>query len=325
MLYERVAYFLPKSFKQKFKEIYLYGGFEKTFAEKFIGFSVVFSFSAGLVVFFLGLIFSVPYPFIIGFLSSFALMGLFYIFLILIADSRAREIENILPDCLQLISANIRAGMTIDKAIWLSARPEFGILEEEIRKVGVKTLGGRSIKIALRELSLRIRSRTLDKTVKLLIEGIESGGELAHLLEETASNIRTTQSMRKDIRSSVMMYSLFIFFAAVIGAPLLFSISLYFIETTEKMWTPVYGAMPSQAAGMIKFSAPQISSQEIFFFAIASLLITTVLGSLIIGLIQYGEEKRGLKYIPFLTTSSLGVFLLSKFVLTSIFSGLFGF
>lgn len=324
MIYERIAYFLPKGFKEKFKQIYVYAGFEKILAEKFLGFSVLFSVSAGLVAYFLFLIFSVPYPFLIGIMSAFAFIGLFYILLILIADSRAREIETILPDCLQLISANIRAGMTIDKAIWLSARPEFGILEDEIRKVGVKTLGGRSIKIALRELSLRIRSRILDKTVKLLIEGIESGGELAHLLEETATNIRTSQSMRKEIRSSVMMYSLFIFFAAVIGAPLLFSISLYFIETTEKMWAPVYAGMPTQAAGMIKFGAPQISSQEIFLFAIASLLITTFLGSLIIGLIQYGEEKRGLKYIPFLALSSLAVFLLSKFALSSIFSGLFG-
>ncbi len=325
MLYERIAYFLPKRFKDKFKQIYGYAGFEKTLAEKFVGFCVLFSFSAGLVIFFLTLIFSVPYSYIAGIISAFGFLGLFYLSLILIADSRGRNIEIILPDCLQLISANIRAGMTIDKAIWLSARPEFGILEEEIRKVGVKTLGGRSIKTALHELSMRIRSRILDKTVKLLVEGIESGGELAHLLEETASNIRTTQSLQKEIRSSVMMYSLFIFFAAVIGAPLLFSISLYFIETTEKMWAPVYGALPEQSATMIKFSAPQISSQEIFFFAIASLLITTVLGSLIIGLIQYGEEKRGLKYIPFLTTSSLAVFLLSKFVLSSIFSGLFGF
>ncbi|MFQ6055173.1 MAG: type II secretion system F family protein, partial [Methanosarcinales archaeon] len=140
-----------------------------------------------------------------------------------------------LPDVLQLISANVRAGMTVDKAIWLSARPEFGILEEEVRKVGAKTMGGKPINLALKEMSKKIKSKILDRTVKLIIEGIESGGDLAKLLDETSSNIRTTQSLRKEIRSSVMMYSIFILFAAVLGAPML-QLVLLLVDLVLQEW-----------------------------------------------------------------------------------------
>ncbi len=319
MIYERVAYFLPKFYKEKMKRMLGYAGFEKKDSEKLIGFFVMFSFAIGLTAFLFLTLFGLGLAAIlIGLIITACSIGLIYLMLTFMADSRAKEIETVLPDALQLMAANIRAGMTVENAIWLSARPEFGILEEEIRKMGVKTLGGKSIKTALRELSARIRSSMLERTVKLLIEGINSGGELAHLLEETATNIRISQALKKDIRSSVMMYSLFIFFAAVIGTPLLFSISLYFVEVTEKMMGPEVSEV--NLGGFAKLGSSSITPEELFWFAISTLLITTFLGSMIMGLIQYGEAKRGLKYAPILVTLSISIFLASKAVMSYLFS-----
>ena len=136
------------------------------------------------------------------------------------------------------MAANVRAGMTVDRAIWLAARPEFGVLEEELRRAGAKTVGGKPIKVALMDMTGRIKSDLLEKTFRLVIEGMESGGELAHLLEETADNARNSQGMRKEIKSSVTTYSIFIFFAAVLGAPALYAISLFFVQVMTKLWSP---------------------------------------------------------------------------------------
>ncbi len=323
MIYERIAYFLPKPYKERLRRALVFAGFDKKEIEKTIGFAFLFSVSIGLVVFFLATLLGLNLlAAAAGVFSAIAALALTHLSFIMAADSRGREIEQALPDCLQLISANIRAGMTVDKAIWLSARKEFGILEEEIRKVGAKTFGGKPIKFALEEMASSIKSDILDRTVKLIIDGLESGGELAKLMDETANDIRSQQTLRKEIRSNVMMYSLFITFAAVLGAPFLFAISLYFIEMTSNLWA--VQNMPSANLGFFKMTGPQVSVNELFLFSIAALALTTFFGSLIIGLIQYGQEKRGLKYVPIFMGTALALFFAANFALKIAFAGIMG-
>lgn len=321
MIYERIAYFIPKAYKKGLKRTLVYAGFDKNDTERISGFVFLFSLSIGLSAFFLTTLMHLGImAILVGLLSIVGSVAFTHLLFIMIADSRAREIELMLPDCLQLISANIKAGMTVDKAIWLSARKEFGILEEEIMKAGAKTFGGKPIKFALHDMTLSIKSHILNRTVKLITEGMESGGELAKLMDEIANNIRSQQTLRKEIRSNVMMYSLFITFAAVLGAPMLFSISIYFIEITSKFWA--VQTMPSGSMGILKMTGPQVSLDDLFMFSTAAIVLTTFFGSLIIGLIQYGQEKRGLKYVPIFMGVALTVFFVAGFLLRLAFTGL---
>jgi len=329
----RLLYFTPRGYVELLRKQMDYAGMRGEFAVKFIGFSFFFSIFLSIVIMFdlfvmgwgtLGVIIGIA----IGAIS----IVIVHTSVILIADSRAEEIEKVLPDALQLMSANVRAGMTVDKAIWLAARPEFGILEEEIKRVGAKTVGGKSVKVALSEMSERIKSDILEKTIRLIIEGMESGGELAHLLEEIANNVRVTQSLRKEIKASVMTYSIFILFAAVLGAPMLFAISVFFVDVMGKLWSPALlggieatGGVAGPGSFLAKASGPQITVDQLFWFAIASLSLTTFFGSLIIGLIQSGKEKNGLKFIPLLMTGAIGIFLLARFVIQMLLGGLFAF
>ncbi|MFQ6055172.1 MAG: hypothetical protein ACE5J3_04240 [Methanosarcinales archaeon] len=67
----------------------------------------------------------------------------------------------------------------------------------------------------------------------------------------------------------------------------------------------------------------QITTEELFYFAIVSITITTLFGSLLMGLIQHGQEKRGLKYLPFLVGGGLAIFFIVKFVINILLGGLF--
>ncbi|MFH1473947.1 MAG: type II secretion system F family protein [Candidatus Aenigmatarchaeota archaeon] len=328
---EKLFYYTPMKYKQSLVKQLIYAGVKENIIERFIGFTFFFSIFLGLVIAFdLFLIGLGITGIIIGLGIGGLTLGIIQVLIILIADSRAAEIEKVLPDALQLMSANIRAGMTVDRAILLAARPEFGLLEEEIRRVGSKTVGGKPIKIALLEIKQRVKSDILDKAVKLLIEGIESGGELAHLLEETANNIRVTQAMKREIKASVTTYSIFILFAAVLGAPMLYAMSLFFVEVMTKLWSPeVLGGV--EASGSIEMaggflsqaSAPQITPDQLFWFAITSIAITTFFGSLIIGLIQTGKEKNGIKFIPLFMLGAISVFLVAFFLISTIFGSFF--
>lgn len=327
---EKIAFFTPHKYKEFLKKQMIYAGVKEDTIDKFIGFSFFFTLFLGFVMSFdFWLIGWGLNGILAGIGTGLFLLIAIQIAIVLIADARASEIEKVLPDALQLMSANIRAGMTIDRAVWLAARPEFGVLEEELKRAGTNTIAGKPIKVALMDMSARIKSDLLEKTFRLVIEGIESGGELAHLLEETAKNVRTVQSLRKEIKSSVTTYSIFIFFAAVLGAPALFAISLFFVEIMTKLWSPkmIGGAQitgSSMGGGMLsKAGAPTITASELLNFAVVSITLTTVFGALIIGLIQSGKEKNGIKFIPLLTCGALIVFFAAQYAIKILFGGFF--
>ncbi|MBU1973858.1 MAG: type II secretion system F family protein, partial [Nanoarchaeota archaeon] len=100
--------------------------------------------------------------------SFVVLLGLAYVYLMLAIDKKAARIEESLPDALQLMASNLRAGMTPDKALLLSARPEFGILKDEIDLVGRKVAMGTSIGFALMEMTTRVKLKRLSRAVELI-------------------------------------------------------------------------------------------------------------------------------------------------------------
>jgi pilus assembly protein TadC len=327
---EKLSFFTPRKYKDFLKKQMIYAGIREDVIGKFIGFSFFFTIFLGFVFAFdLWLIGWGFQGILLGVGVGVFLLIVTQVSIILIADARAAEIEKVLPDALQLMSANVRAGMTVDRAIWLAARPEFGVLEEELRRAGTKTVGGKTIKLALMEMAARVKSDLLEKTFRLVIEGIESGGELARLLEETANNVRNVQSLRKEIKTSVTTYSIFIFFAAVMGAPALYAISLFFVEVMTKLWSPqvlggVQAGGSTMGGGMLsKAGAPTITTNQLFWFATTSIIITTLFGSLIIGLIQSGKEKNGIKFIPALTCGALLVFFIAQLVIKVLFGSFF--
>jgi pilus assembly protein TadC len=253
----------------------------------------------------------------------FILLGLIYQFVELKIDERKTEIEKALPDFLQLAAANVRAGMQIERALWHAAKPEFGLLSKEIELTSKKIFGGEPLDEALTELSERFNSRYLDRTVELIKEGVESGGEIAGILEKTAMDLRNMQIIKKEISASMVMYSIFIGFSAAIGAPFLYVVSNKLISLFEKLWAaqPKVGLSISQYS-QINPTSPAITSVEFNLFAITIVIITTFIATLIISTIQTGKKSNFIKFIfPFLIIS-LGVFYFGRIIIDKLFGGI---
>ncbi|MFP4151113.1 MAG: type II secretion system F family protein [Candidatus Aenigmatarchaeota archaeon] len=315
--------------KERFEELLDYAGYYKVSGEEVAGMFLALGIAAGAGS--LGIIFIITKSLLYSLVSLVtfftALQLAPFVYLSLTANSRAGEVDTILPDALQLMAANIRAGMTTERAIWLSARPEFGPLEEEIHRLSSKVMGGKPLPEALKEMSSNIDSDLLDRAVKLMIEGIRSGGEMATLLDETATDIRTAQNMKEKVKANVTMYSMFIVFASVLGAPLLFAISLYFIEVTSELWAEELTAMEGvgeMGAGMISMKGPQIGAATLELFSVGAIAVTTFFGGMIIGLIQEGEATSGLKYSPLMMAAALAIFFVANLLVTRLFGGFIG-
>jgi len=124
--------------------------------------------------------------------------------------------------------------MTPYNALWVSARKEFGALAEEIKVAQKETLGGKAFTDALTDMGHRVRSHVLQRTIRLLIQGMKAGGELPHILQGIGADIRQMRLLQKEMAASTMSYLLFILFGMLLGAPLLFSVSIQFVDVMNK-------------------------------------------------------------------------------------------
>lgn len=243
------------------------------------------------------------------FFSSFIIIEIyFYLRLSLKASARLKKIESIFPDVIQMMASNLRAGMTIDKSFLLSARPEFYPLDEEILKAGKEITTGKDLSTAMMGLAKRIGSEKITKTMILIMSGIKAGGDISVLLEQTSSNMREREFLEKKASSNVLMYVIFIFFAVGVGAPILFGLSSVLVEVIIN----IVRSLPATSASSMNmpFTFRDIGLSPLFlrYFALVFLLATDLISSMVIGLVNAGEEKSGLKYFIPLSSVSIAIF-----------------
>ncbi|RLI87069.1 MAG: hypothetical protein DRO76_02905 [Candidatus Altiarchaeales archaeon] len=326
-IYTFLTRFFPRRIKKDFNQLIMYSTI-KIDPNKLLGFILLFGMAFSLYSGYIISLFNIL-PFILGFIASFAVIeAAFYLWILFSVDSKARFVETILPDALQLMSSNIRAGLTTDKALLLAARPEFGPLADEIKRIGRETMTGGNLTEALLKTNQRIKSEALSKTMDLIVNSIRSGGKLADLLDQTASDLRDQQMIQKEISASVLMYVIFIFIAIGLAAPLLFAMSSFLVKVLISMSTKIGGEIPSEIAmggsAPISMTNIQIRPEFLQEFAIASLLVSSIFGSLIIGLVLKGDGKEGIKFLPFLVVISLGLFFLGCYIMDTFFGQMIG-
>jgi pilus assembly protein TadC len=265
---------------------------------------------------------------------SYYILTFFIVFAVLIVvlyswisynkSVRRNEIENVLGDYFQLVAANVGAGMTIDQALLYAVRGRFGRLADEMELVAKKVMAGERLDKALKDFANKYDSNVLQKSIVLLIESLESGGEIADLINKIAWNIRQNQIMRQEITSSVTTYTIFIGFAGLVAAPLLFALSHRIVIVMSGLTSKID---LSSAAGVstqlpIQNIGQGIGESEFKWFAFACLFFIGLFSSMIISLVKKGNIKDGLKNVPVFIAVSIGLFLIFSVILTSMFSSI---
>lgn len=324
--YALIAKLFPKRIRLGFKQLLIYSGI-KLDPDRFLGFIIFFGLSTAFILSTL-----LNHYWKIPFIPAYIVLLLaveFAVYLVLqfITDGKAKFVENVLPDALQLMSSNIRAGLTTDKALLLSTRPEFGPLTDEIKRIGRETMAGRTLISALQKTSLRIRSLNLERTFDLIIHSLRSGGELADLLDQISNDLRDQQMIQKEIRASVLMYVIFIVIALAIGAPILYAMSGFLVELLTKNMAMIASEMPKNIGGPgasapISMASIQLDPSFITLYSLLSLIVSAFFGSMVIGLILKGEEREGFKYLVPLLLGSVSLYFIGGYVLETVLGGM---
>lgn len=325
-LHKRLGSKFPINLRRGIYKGVIYSGIKRN-PEEILGIALMYSIIIPIVASVSALILGAsPIIAILAIIVPFIVVWMaLYMLLIILIDRRTSSIEAILPDVLAMISQNIVAGMTPYNALWLAARPEFGPLAFELQSVARSTLAGASLEDSLLAMTRRVKSDKLTRSVKLMIQGMKSGGELPTVLQEIATDMRIEQNLVKKMGAETTAQAMFVLFALLVGAPFLFAASLQFITIFATILGKIdITALLSQqgSGGMISLHPLSITPNFFMTYAIVVLSVSAFFGSLLIGLIRTGKVTSGAPLIPILILLSVAIFMALNYGLSSFFGGM---
>ncbi|MGC9190972.1 MAG: type II secretion system F family protein [Candidatus Micrarchaeia archaeon] len=249
-----------------------------------------------------------------------------YMLLEYMIDKRKTKMEIVLPDYLQIASANLRSGIALDRAMLLAARPEFEPITTDIKIMSRSIFGGENFEDALRKLGTRYRSYQLSHAIRMMIEAMRFGGAMADLIEQISKDMRNQQMIQKEVSGQLFMYSIFIAFAGLIAAPVLYGLTSQMIIVTDTVWKGILasnpGGLPTTGLSFLKPSPPKISPQVYHDFSIAAIVIITAFAALIMSAIMSGSVIKGMKYLPVFIVVGLVIFIIMHSVIGALFASI---
>lgn len=255
----------------------------------------------------------------VGFLAGvgFRLLSLYYRI-----ENRRKKVESVLPDFLLLVAGNIRAGMTSFSAFKSSTRPEFGALSEEIRTVTTRALGTESFGNVLSGISARVKSKSLNETVRFFLQAVRSGGKIAQILENTSADLRRTQDLKKELESNTKTYVIFVAFVMIIATPLLMAVSVEFVSLITRIQAQNASLTSASAGSSVGFLGGQLSITASFLESVAYILLfgNAILAGIFMGVIGEGKPFMGLRFTPLLFVVSLFSFAVARQILGGLLS-----
>ena len=323
-----IASFLPKKSSGRLNQQLIYAGVEMT-SEEVISITLVYSVVVTVISYLIAVMLGVP-EFIMVVVVAVAFTAVWtlpFVILSMLINSRSEAVETVLPDVLSMIAQNMAAGMTSYNALWTAARPEFGPLAVEIQDVAKATLTGIPLTDALVGMTNHVKSTKLSRSVRLIIQGMKSGGDLPAVLQGISRDMRREYNLKKQMAAETNAHAIFILFALIVGAPLLFAVSIQFITIFSTMMSKldVTELAKDTPQGMITLSPLAITPDFFQMYAIGILFISALFGALLVGMLRTGNPLSGVPNIPVFVVASVGIFMVLKYVLGSFFAGLLVF
>ncbi len=218
-----------------------------------------------------------------------------------IADKRRKAVVTVLPDVLHHMSVSMRTGLVLEAVIQEIAEADYGPLSEEFQQVIFELRKGMPTREALLSFSMRMESKDVERAIRLLLEGVESGGPIADVLDEVSEDIRAVRLIQRERRSMTAQQVSFLALASLVAAPFVIGV------------VAILPQIMVSATGEVEAAALPIEELD----AIVRLLSYYVIGqavstSVMMGVVMYGDVKRGLKFALPMAAVAFAVFSLVK-------------
>jgi hypothetical protein len=260
-----------------------------------------------------------------GMLLAIAVMVIIsiYTYLDMKIMERTRKIEEVLDDFLMMVSENLKGGLSIDRALWSSIRPEFGVLAKEIEVASKKVATGEDVEDALGEFIDKYDSPMTRRAFEIMIEETKSGGHIAATLDKIVDEIKETKLLKAELVATNTQYVIFISAIVAFISPLLFALSHQLLTILVKFSEKIAPALKTSTTNIpLTMSELNISIADFMLFSRVSIAVVALFASMLIADINRGTVKAGIKYLPIAVAVSLLVYEFFLRVFSVFFSSL---
>ena len=197
-------------------------------------------------------------------------------------------IDNIFPDFVRDLAEYRRAGMTFTKAIFTSAKGNYGPLTSHIRRMARQISWGASVQEAMEDFARRIGTPLVKRIVSLINEASRSGGSIADVLMAAANDAREYQFLKKERKGSISSYVIVVYVCCIVFLAITILLIKEFIPKFS-------GGAFAGLSGIIGAGSP-IEAKEmevIYFYAV---IVQSIGSGIVAGVFEDGRIESGVKH-----------------------------
>jgi flagellar protein FlaJ len=219
-----------------------------------------------------------------------------------------RGIDKNIPRLLREIAECGQTGLTLVRAIEVSAERDYGPLTPELKYLIAQISWGMSLEDGLRSFAKRARTKLAERTADLIAEVARSGGDTQEIMEQLNRHIWELESIDRERYAQMRGYAIVVYIAFGVflftDIMLIRSFFSQIVELQSKVMQSaggggsIFGGMSSVDVNLLKM---------VLFHAT---VVQACLGGLIAGKMSEARLGAGLKHIVLLLLLTFVSFLL---------------
>jgi archaeal flagellar protein FlaJ len=203
---------------------------------------------------------------------------------------RISKIDSIFPDFVRDLAESRRAGMTFTKAILFASKGNYGILTPEIQKISQQVSWGSNVTDALIAFSQRVQTKSIRRTISLIIEASKSGGNVAEVLDLAAKDAREIKLLESERKASMYSYVVVIYVGMFVFLAIILILCTSFIPA-------MIGSEGSQGLAGVMGGGSTPSQSEVTRVFYYACLMQGFGSALVAGVFEDGKLSSSVKHI----------------------------
>lgn len=222
---------------------------------------------------------------------------------------RVRLLEERFPGFLRDLAAARKAGLTLEQAILMARRGDYGELGPEIEKMADQLSWKMPFEQVLQEFSDRVRTPLVERSVSLIQEASWTGGNIASVLEAAAKDAQEVQKTVTERHTTTRVYAgiVYIGFFIFLGVAAVLYTNLVpeLVGAADQVGES--GGDQGEIQGLNVNPDITLTDFRVFYF-IAALAQATG-GGFVAGLMGSGKWPNGLRHIFMMCGITIAVFV----------------
>jgi flagellar protein FlaJ len=203
---------------------------------------------------------------------------------------RIQKIDGIFPDFVRDLAESRRAGMTFTKAILFASKGEYGILTPEIKKISQQVSWGGGVTDALESFAQRVNTKSIRRTITLIIEASNSGGNVADVLDVAAKDAREIKMLEAERRTNMASYVVVIYVGMFVFLAIVLILCTSFIPA-------MVGGEGAQGMQGVMGGGNTVTQDEISGVFYLACLVQAFGSALVAGVFEDGRYTSSVKHI----------------------------